>query len=145
MNFASSHGTNSAAASPTSSPASDTSKGNAKNPPGVGPDPSQEPKVEEGLNARLLATLKAHESEPLEAQKKLVSEPPYNTLPVAKFLSGVTEPTPAPLVDMAARYLDGEPLARKWAVRYAQMQFANYVKSGYWPTTQERSEHFQEL
>jgi hypothetical protein len=111
----------------------------------AGPDPRQEPKVEEALNARLLATLKAHEREPFQAQRQTVLEEPYKDLPVAKFLSGVTEPLPAPLTEMAAKYLDGEPLARQWAVRYAQMELANFRSSGYWPTDQEQASHFQEL
>lgn len=111
----------------------------------AGPDPRKEPKIEEALNARLLATLKAHEREPFQAQRQIVLEEPYKGLPVAKFLSGVTEPLPAPMADMAAKYLDGEPLARQWAVRYAQMELANFRSSGYWPTDQEQATHFEEL
>jgi thiol-disulfide isomerase/thioredoxin len=111
----------------------------------AGPDPRQEPKVEEALNARLLATLKAHERESFQAQRQIVLEEPYDKLPVCKFLSGVTEPLPAPLAEMAAKYLDGEPLARKWAVRYAQMEIANFRSQGYWPTDSEQASHFQEL
>merc|ERR1719311_1785271 len=148
MNFAVSHGTNSAASNPAPVQASATTKVDnktPKSPPGVGPDPSKEPKVEEALNARLLATLKAHEGEPLQAQRQVFLEPPYDVLPVAKFLSGVTEPLPAPLADMAAKYLDGEPLARQWAVKYAQMEIASYRSSGYWPSDTEQAQHFQEL
>lgn len=153
MNFANSHGSNSAATNPTPTPldaarkANEQPRANDKVVQAAASDPSQEPKVEEALNARLLATLKAHESEPLEAQKQLFVQPPYNTLPVAKFLAGVSQQYlgSAPLADMAARYLDGEPLARKWAVRYAQMELASYRSSGWWPTPKEQKDHFEEL
>jgi len=148
MNFCISHGANSASnapASPAPAAVSAAARPSDAIVKAAGEDPRVEPKVEEALNARLLATLKAHEKEPFKTQRQLFLEPPYDKLPVAKFLSGVTEPLPAPLVDMAARYLDGEPLARKWAVRYAQMEVANYRSSGYWPTDQEQAQHFQEL
>jgi len=153
MNFCESHGANSAKtdASPPTTTATPAAKAtpaarqNARIEQVAGPDPVKEPKVEEALNARLLATLKAHEGEPLQAQRQVFLEPPYDVLPVAKFLSGVTEPLPAPLADMAAKYLDGEPLARQWAVKYAQMEIASYRSSGYWPSDTEQAQHFQEL
>lgn len=107
--------------------------------------PINSTQLEDTLNARLLATLKAHEHDPLEEQVKIMTSPPYDNLPVSHFLAGATAPLPAPLTEMVARFLDGEPLARKWAASYAQMQVARYRSSGWWPSESEAEENFNKL
>lgn len=97
------------------------------------------------LTARLLASLKAKETESLQEQLKIVNEPQYQMLPVVGFLkspSGVLGP---PLVEVAARYLDGLPLAKQWANQYATAQDAEYRNKGWTPTPEAEQAYFQDL
>jgi len=87
------------------------------------------------LTARLLASLKAKETESFQEQLQIVNEPQYQMLPVVVFLkspSGVLGP---PLVEVAATYLDGLPLAKQWAHQYATAQDGEYRKKRLDPNT----------
>lgn len=97
------------------------------------------------LNARLLATLKAKENEPVEDQLKIVVEPTYQGLPVAEFLKGMARELHRPLVQVAASYLDCLPLASQWANQYATGQEIVLRGRGWNPTVAEEHEYYQDL
>jgi len=97
------------------------------------------------LTARLLASLKAKEAAPLEEQMEIVYEPHYQMLPVVQFLKSPTGMIGPPLAEVAAKYLDGLPLARQWANQYAAQQDANYRSHGWHPSQEEEKKYFQDL
>lgn len=86
------------------------------------------------LTARLLASLAAKQSQPVDEQMKIVLEPHYAALPVVEFLKSVSGTPGPPLVKVAATYLDGLPLAQQWANQYATQQISNYRQTGWNPT-----------
>jgi len=97
------------------------------------------------LVARLLMSLKAKENQPLEEQLKIVYEPHYSALPVVQFLKSPSGMLGPALVTIAAQYLDGLPLAQKWANEYAATQVDKYRKTGWTPTSTEEQSYFQDL
>jgi thiol-disulfide isomerase/thioredoxin len=97
------------------------------------------------LTARLLASLKAKESAPIEEQMKIVNEPHYQMLPVVKFLNSPAGVLGPPLAQVAATYLDGMPMATQWATQYAREQESRYRQQGWNPTSTEEQSYFQDL
>lgn len=98
------------------------------------------------LTARLLASLSAKAGASLEEQLKIVNEPHYQSLPVVEFLlkspSGSVLP---PLVQAAAKYLDGLPMAKQWAEQYAVQQESIHRSNGWSPMPQEEKSYHQDL
>lgn len=97
------------------------------------------------LTARLLMSLKAKETESFQEQLNIVYEPQYQMLPVAQFLKSPTGVIGPPLAEVAATYLDGLPLATRWAQQYAAEAEASYRKTGWNPTREEDQKYVQDL
>lgn len=99
----------------------------------------------DALNARLLASLKAKENQPLREQLEVVYEPHYQNLPVVEFLKNPTGVLGTDLVTTAATYLDGLPQAKQWANQYATQQDSYYRSQGWMPTPSEEQAYFQKM
>jgi len=97
------------------------------------------------LTARLLASLKGKEAESFQEQLSIVNEPQYRTLPVVEFLKSPAGVLGPPLFEVAAKYLDGLPLAKQWANQYAATSEADYRKKGWTPTREAELSYFQDL
>jgi len=130
---------------------SSTSNTVVQSPPALPPQPavvSQRALSESesgALTARLLASLKAKETAPLQDQLNIVYEPHYQSLPVVEFLKSPSGMLGPPLVEVAATYLDGLPLATQWANQYAAQQEDNQRKNGWIPTPDEEHKYYQDL
>merc|ERR1719453_3035664 len=97
------------------------------------------------LTARLLASLNAKVAASLEEQLKIVNEPHYHSLPVVEFLKSQSSSIQSPLVQAAAKYLDGLPLAKQWAEQYALQQEAIHRSTGWDPAPEEERSYHQDL
>jgi len=97
------------------------------------------------LTARLLASLSAKAAASLEEQFKIVNEPHYQSLPVVEFLKSPSGSVLPPLVQAAAKYLDGLPLAKQWAEQYAVQQESIHRSTGWDPAPAEEKSYHQDL